>query len=127
MTAQSALVILKALCRLESVTPPRYLSDALVRARELLVAMAQLGRVREERDSPEAERDASRSTLTAAVKGFEDSMTVLARHHKDLTTQPTEVAGRVQGEAPQHVDLPLASARSGADDLQLLSFKRPRL
>lgn len=52
---QATLFTLQTLCHPEGVSPPRTKSDALVRAREWLAAMAQLERVRDERDVLKAE------------------------------------------------------------------------
>lgn len=48
---QAAFLTLQALCRVEGLPPSRTVSTALVQTREWLAAIAQLRRVKAERDA----------------------------------------------------------------------------
>lgn len=73
------------------MSPPRTDSDALVEAREWLPAIAQLERVRAERDALEADQKALERALCAAAQILFDVTGRLCRQQHELTGRPRKV------------------------------------
>lgn len=123
---QAALLSMPALCRFKRVSPARTLSDALAQAGEWLAAMAQLGRVRDERDALQADREASQEALSVVAEMLCDAVEGLSRQQHEIAGWYSKIAGSLSGMASFSADYRAPQGPCGADETHPPSFKRPR-